>query len=284
MPQDFRNLLTTRLPLLTKLEQRVAKYLLAHPDAILADTSGAIASQAFVSPMTVTRLFRKLGYENAAAARKQVARQIAGHVPAAIDSRFDQFQRHRSQIEKEGDVRHALGYIQRAAEVRNTPLWAQIVQLTAHADSVFATGFQSMAYLATGLVGRLGYIRPNVHELTGADGVYAPLFADTSPRRLLIVIDTFRYGRNGPVLCRMARDKGADVVVFCDEHGGWAREITPYVVSLPSESGFFFRSTIAIHFCLHMLVQDVIDTLGEPVRQQLERMSEAQALFGQYLD
>ncbi|WP_225783865.1 MurR/RpiR family transcriptional regulator [Xenophilus sp. Marseille-Q4582] len=269
---------------MTQLEKRVAHYLLSNPDAILTQTSNTIAKQAFVSPMTVSRFFRKLGFHSGPAARQAVAQQLASRMPAAIDSRFDRYQRHRGQLESESDVKMAVGCVQRAAEFRRSPQWAEIVQLAAHADSVFAVGLQSMGYLATGLVGRLGYIRPNVHDLDGADGVYAPFFADTSAKRLLIVIDIFRYGRNGPVLCQAARDSGADVVVFCDEHGSWARDITPHVVSLPSESGYFFRSTVAIHLCLHMLVQDVIDVLGEPVRQQLERMSEAQALFGQYLD
>ena len=284
MNKDFRTVLAERMSQLTKLEKRVAHYMLSNPDAIVLETSDAIAQRAYVSPMTVTRFFRKLGYVSATAARREMSLQLSSHMPAAIESRFDHFQRHRSQHDKEGDARNALGYIQRAADHRNTPLWSEIVQLAAHSDSVFATGFQVVGYLATGLVGQLGYIRPSVQELNGADGMYAPLFTNATAQRLLIVIDIFRYGRNGPVLCKVARDKGAQVVVFCDDHCDWARDITPYVVSLPSESGFFFRSTIAIQYCLHMLVQDVIDALGEPVRRQLERLSEAQELFGQYLD
>ena len=108
-------------------------------------------------------------------------------------------------------------------------------------DSVYATGFQTMGYLANGLVQRLGYVRANVHELDGTDGVYAKLLTDPAPKRTLIIIDTFRYGRNGPVLAKAARDRGADVVIFCDELCDWAAPITPYVVALPSEAGFFFR-------------------------------------------
>lgn len=282
MAKDFQAVLTERLSSLTKLEQRVALYLRAHPDAILVETSDTIAKKAFVSPMTVTRFFRKLGFDSAAAAKREARDHFSNQLPSGIESRFDQFQRHRSQLDKDGDAKSAMASIRRASEYRTTPMWSKIVELVAHSDSVFAAGFQTMSYLASGLVGRLNYIRANVHELDGSDGVYAAVFANTSARRTLIIVDTFRYGRNGPVLAKVASDQGAHVVIFCDEHCDWASDITPFVVTLPSESGFFFRPTMALHFCMHMLVQDVIDELGEPVRRQLELMSRAQELFGQF--
>jgi DNA-binding MurR/RpiR family transcriptional regulator len=140
-----------------------------------------------------------------------------------------------------------------------------------------------MGYLANGLVQRLGYVRSNVHELDGTDGVYAQLLTDPAPKKTLIIIDTYRYGRNGPVLARAARERGADVVIFCDELCDWATPITPYVVALPSEAGFFFRPTTAIHFSLSLLTQDVIDELGDSVRAQMRLLSQAQELFGQYM-
>lgn len=280
--KDFQTIMAERLTSLTKLEQRVAIYLRANPDAILMDTSDTIAKRAFVSPMTVTRFFRKLGFDSAAAVKQNARQHFSNLVPSAIGSRFDQFQRHRIQQDPDGDVKGAMASIRRASEYRSTPVWARIVELTAHSQSVFAAGFQTMSYLAHGLVSRLNYIRANVHELDGADGVYAPFFADTAAQRTLIIVDTFRYGRNGPVLAKVASEKGANVIIFCDEHCNWASDITPLVVKLPSESGFFFRPTMGLHFCMHMLVQDVIDELGEPVRRQLELLSQAQELFGQF--
>ena len=280
--KDFQTIMSERLSSLTKLERRVAIYLRTNPDAILVDTSDTIAKRAFVSPMTVTRFFRKLGFDSAAAVKREAKQRFSSQVPSAIGSRFDQFQRHRTPLDRDGDVKDAMASIRQAYEYRDTPMWSKIVELIAHSDSVFAAGFQTMSYLANGLVSRLNYIRANVHELNGADGVYASFFADTSLQRTLIIIDTFRYARNGPVLAKVAHDQGANVIIFCDEHCNWASDITPFVVTLPSESGFFFRPTMALHFCMHMLVQDVIDELGEPVRRQLELLSEAQELFGQF--
>ncbi len=84
------------------------------------------------------------------------------------------------------------------------------------------------------------------------------------------------------MLAKIARKHDANVIIFCDEHCNWAADITPFEVTLASEYGFFFRPTMNLHFCMHMLVQDVIDGLGESVRQQLKLLSEAQELFGQF--
>lgn len=267
---------------MTKLERRVAVYLLSNPDAILVETSDALAKRAYVSPMTVTRFFKKLGFQTAAEAKEGAKRNFSTQLPNAIGSRFEHFQRQRTHLGRDGDVKGAVAAIRYASEYRATAVWAEIVDRVAHSDGVFVIGFQTMRYLASGLVSRLNYIRANVHELDGVDGVYAPFFSSTASRRTLIIVDTFRYGKNGPVLAKVAREQGADVIILCDEHCKWATEITPLVVTLPSEAGFFFRPTMALHFCMHMLVQDVIDALGEPVRRQLELLSEAQELFGQF--
>jgi DNA-binding MurR/RpiR family transcriptional regulator len=266
----------------TRLEKRVAAYLMANPDVLLVDTSASIAERVGVSPMTVTRFFKKLGFESAAAAKRKAKRQAFGPDAVRIGSRYAQFRESKSPIDADTLLQIGTAAIRRACDMRSQPAWREIVDHVAHADSVYVTGFQTMSYLARGLSMRLGYVRPNVHELDGSDGVYAKLLADPASARTLILIDIFRYGRNGPVLAKAARERGADVIVFCDEFCDWAAGITPYVVALPSTTTLFFRSDTAIHFSLSLLEQDVIDAYGENVRRQMELLSEAQELFGQY--
>ena len=283
MDNEFIALINSLHDSLTKLERRIAAYLMANPTALLVETSGTIAERAYVSPMTVTRFFKKLGFDNAAAAKDALKQELYGSELRTIGNRFDEFQRSRVAANHDEHYQSAAAATSRACEVSKEPIWRDIVSMVAHSDSVYATGFQTMGYLANGLVQRLGYVRANVHELDGTDGVYAKLLTDPAPKRCLIIIDTFRYGRNGPVLAKAARDRGANVVIFCDELCDWAGPITPYVVTLPSESGFFFRPTTAIHFSLNLLIQDVIDELGDSVREQMKLLSQAQELFGQYM-
>lgn len=282
MDGDWTEVIADRAASFTRLEKRVAAYFMANPDALLVDTSAAIAERVSVSPMTVTRFFKKLGFENMAAAKRKAKRYAYGPDAVRIGNRYAQFRESKSPMD--GDTLFQIGTaaIRRACDMRGQPMWSELVERVAHADSVYVAGFQTMSYLARGFAMRLGYVRPNVHELDGGDGVYAKLLTDPAPARTLILIDIFRYGRNGPVLAEAARERGADVIVFCDEFCDWAAGITPYVVALPSTTTLFFRSDTAIHFSLSLLEQDVIDAYGENVRKQMELLSEAQELFGQY--
>lgn len=267
---------------LTKLERRIAAYLSANPNALAVDNSATIAKRAHVSPMTVTRFFKKVGFENAAVAKDLAKRQFYDGSPEAVGARFESFRRTPGRQDQHIQFAHAMEAMRKASELRTQPMWQHIVKAVAGADSVYAAGFQTMRYLANGLVQRLNYIRPNAYELDGIDGTYAQLLTSPKGKKVLVVIDTFRYGRNGPLLAKAAKELGAEVVVFCDELCDWAGAITPNVVALPMEPDLFLWPSTALHFSLNLLVQDVIDELGDSVTTHLKKLSKAQDTFGQY--
>jgi DNA-binding MurR/RpiR family transcriptional regulator len=267
---------------LTKLERRIAAYLTANPNALVVDTSATIAKRAYVSPMTVTRFFKKVGFDNAADAKDLAKRQLYDGSPEAVGARFESFRSTPGRQDQDAQLAHATEALRKASEIRTQPMWQHIVHAVAHADSVYAVGFQTMRYLANGLVHRLNYIRPNALELDGIDGTYAQLLTNPRPNKLLIIIDTFRYGRNGPLLAQAAQEQGVEVVVFCDELCDWATKFTSNVVALPMEPDLFLWPSTAIHFSLNLLAQDVIDEIGDGVTEHLKRVSKAQDTFGQY--
>ena len=54
---------------LTQKEKRISAYFLARPEAILIETNSDIARKLDISPMTLTRFYRKLGFDDSADAR-----------------------------------------------------------------------------------------------------------------------------------------------------------------------------------------------------------------------
>jgi DNA-binding MurR/RpiR family transcriptional regulator len=159
-----------------------------------------------------------------------------------------------------------------------------VVGLVAGADSVHAIGFQTMHFLADGLCRRLAYLRDRVHILDGIDGVYAGLLPSAGERITLIMIDTFRYGAHGPLLARLARERGVDVVVFADEFCEWASAITPHVLRYPAETRFVLSLPLGITTGLTLLLQDVTTALGDAALQRIEKLSDAQEHFGLFLE
>lgn len=271
-------------PSMTKLESRIASYILARPEILLIETNAEIARRLGVSPMTVTRFYRKLGFEGAFSARAAARLKAFGPEARRIDQRFASAEALRQSTDRHADVESGHAAIDAAFSLRDSVGWQAVVDLTAHADSIHAIGFQTMHYLADGLCRRLSYLRDRVHILDGIDGVYAGLLPSSGERITLIIIDSFRYGAHGPLLARLASERGVDVVVFADEFCEWAGAITPHVLRYPAETRFVLSLPVGISIGLTLLLQDVAATLGDAARQRIEKLSDAQDHFGLFLE
>lgn len=269
---------------LTRLESRISAYLLARPEAILLETSAETARKLNVSPMTVTRFYRKLGFDGAAEARAEARRTALGPESPRVDLRFDSGNELRRDSDSAVDRELGRAAVDAAFALRETEAWRTIVGLVAGADSVHAIGFQTMHYLADGLCRRLAYLRDRVHILDGMDGVYAGLLPSPGERITLIMIDIFRYGAHGPLLAQLARERGVDVVIFADEFCDWATGITPHVLRYPAETRFVLALPQGITMGMTLLLQDVSCELGESARARIEKLADAQEHFGLFLD
>lgn len=271
-------------PSLTKLEGRIASYFLARPEAILVETSAEVARTLDISPMTVTRFYRKLGFDGVLDARTTARRRAFGPETRRIDQRFASAESLQGEEGREQDADLGRAAIAAAFELRETDAWRAIVALVSGADSVHAIGFQTMHSFADGLCRRLAYLRDRVHVLDGTDGVYAGLLPAPGQRMTLIIIDTFRYGAHGPLLAQFARERGVDVVIFADEFCDWATGITPHVLRYPAETQFVLAMPIGITIGLNLLLQDVSIALGDVARARIAKLSDAQEHFGLFLD
>lgn len=268
----------------SKLDHRIAAYLLARPEMVLIETSAEISRKLEISPMTLTRFFRKLGFENTAEMRASLRTEAYGIGGARIDHRFDAHAAKTQSSNQDMERATAVHALDAAFAIRALPEWDRVVNMVARYDSVYTTGFQTMRYLAEGFSTRLGFVRKRVALLNGEDGVYSAVFTDDAAKRVLIIVDTFRYGVQGPVLARLAKEQGVEVVVFCDEFCEWAAGLTDNVVIFPAETSFFMGLPIGISLGLNLLLQDVTTALGDKARKQIEALSDVQDAFGQHLE
>ena len=190
----------------TKRELRIAAYLAARPEAIAVESGAVLADKIGVSPMTLTRFFRKLGFEGASAARESVKAELYGPRASRIALRFESYKASRNKTD-DADLSMANLALNKAMSLRPTPAWQQIVKLTAESDTVYVTGFQSMRYLADGLCQRLRYIRNNVVPLDTMDGVFGNMFTDNVRQQDADHGRQFPLcsGRSAPARCRAQR-------------------------------------------------------------------------------
>ena len=62
----------------TKTEKKLASYLLSRPNCLILETASTIASNVGVSPMTVGRFLRKLGFDGISDIRDRLKTDLYG--------------------------------------------------------------------------------------------------------------------------------------------------------------------------------------------------------------
>ena len=267
----------------TKLEQRVATYLIGRPEALALETSAEIAEKLDVSPMTVSRFFRKLGYDRASELRTKARQEMTGPRSARIGDRYQSFVQSQGAAGAGTEQQIAELGIEAALNLRASPRWQDGVRCLAKADFVAIVGFQLYHYLAAGLAMRLNYVRPGVKVVSGLDGVYTEVFTQGPGDKCLLMIDMFRYASDGPALAQHARELGYHVILMCDEFCDWGNSYADHVFTFPNEGQFFLPMPVGLQFGLNLLYQDVVFELGDAATEQVEKMSRYQEVFGAFL-
>jgi DNA-binding MurR/RpiR family transcriptional regulator len=273
---------------LTKTEKKLAGYLLSRPDCLVLETAAIIARNVGISPMTVGRFLRKLGYDGLSDMRHQLKADLYGPDGGSlwsIDRRYQAFtRREKEHFGRQDSLEKELAAIRQAYEITATPLWDKTVESFANADRVFVSGLHMARGMAMEFVSRLDYIRPGVHLSDGQNGHYADMLFDSAPRVAVLLIDFYRYDRATQRAAQLAKKRGHEVHVVADDYCLWAHKITDRVFNLPTSTGLYWHSTASISALLNLLVNDVIRLLGKAVPKRIDKVVQVQKIFDQFAE
>jgi len=273
---------------LTKAEQKLAAYLLSRPDCLVLETAATIAGNIGISPMTVGRFLRKLGFDGLSDMRHQLKADLYGPDGASlwsIDRRYQAFaEREAAHFSQQDSLDAELAAIRKAYELTTTPLWGRAVDSFANADRIFVSGLHMARGLALEFISRLEYIRPGVHHSDGQNGHYADALFDDSKRVAFLLIDFYRYDKATQRLAELAKKRGHEVHIIVDSYCLWAHKVTDRVFSLPTSTGLYWHSTAAISALLNLLVNDVIKRRGRAVPKHIAKVLQAQKTFDQFAE
>ena len=206
----------------TKTEKKLAGYLQSRPDCLVLETAATIADNVGISPMTVGRFLRKLGFDGLSDVRHQLKAGLYGPDGASlwsIDRRYQAFtRRDKEHFSLQDSLEAELAAIRQAYEMTTTPLWASTVDSFANAQRVFVSGLHMARGLALEFVSRLEYIRPGVHLADGQNGHYADVLFDNAPRVAFLLIDFYRYDKATQRVAELAKRRGHEVHIVADDY------------------------------------------------------------------
>ncbi len=261
-----------RWPALTRAERRVAQAFLAHYPLAGLETVQALAARAGVSTATVLRFVGKLGFSNYAEFQSLLRQQLAESLQSPL-TRY-----HRTQALEPGSpaelVAAALDeradQLRRAKELLFPDAVERAVELLADpARRVLLLGGRYSGSIARYCAGLLRGLRPKVDVVAGQTQTWADALLDVDRRTTLLVFDFRRYQRDVVTFARLARERGARVVLITDP---WHSDIARFadtLLAVPVAARSLHDSlTAAVALC-EALVAAVARTLGGHTRARL---------------
>jgi DNA-binding MurR/RpiR family transcriptional regulator len=283
----FVRTIEARQGTMTRAERVIAGYLRAHARELPFETAASIARKVGVSPMTVGRFLRSLGYDGFPALKAELSSSLH-QVPWLVGERYARMTRGASAETDERppgrDLARSLDLELRAVvgayELARSTHFAGAAQRVARADRVFIAGFQTVRGVAMDCAQRLEYARPNVRFLDGANGTYAELFADGRNRdKVLVIVEMRRYARQAVLLAREASTRGVHLVAVTDAVCHWAAEYADDLFQISTDVGLFWDSNAPLTTFLNLLVDETIRLLGPAVGKRIEALEGLQGEF-----
>lgn len=275
MPQTsapVRDTLQATMPALTPAERLVAALLLKDYPMGGLHSITELAEAANVSSPTVVRLARKLGFEGFTGLQDALRTEISAQIKrpmskleeaagAAPGHRLD-----RMAVAAAENLHGTLARIDRG------DFDAAVTLLADPGRGVFIEGGRLTRSIADHLCRHLQIVRPGVRALGGSPGVWPQLLLDIGALSVVVLFDIRRYESDLLKLSRLARARGARVVLFTDQWGSPiaadADHVFPALVETPSS----WDSALAMLLVVEALVAEVQARTGGAARDRIEAL------------
>ncbi len=256
MTKDIKKKLQSRWETFTTAEQKIAAHLLQNIGGIPFETAASLGKRVGVSPMTVGRFLRNLGYAGLGELKKELRGGVSwlqlygspGGEDAASPSEGLQ-----SEIRGLTAV-HALTH---GAE------WTSIVDMLVNADRVSVASSHHGRGLGIGLASLLQHVKPRTSFADGLDGAYADVLLDSTQRSCVVLIDFRRYSRHFRLLAEQVAKRGIPLVIITDAQCYWARQLTDNVLMLPIDDHRAWHNFSAASSLFSLLIGAVSNRMGD---------------------
>ncbi|HET6430990.1 MurR/RpiR family transcriptional regulator [Dyella sp.] len=257
MIKDLQKKLKSRWDTFTTSEQKIATYLLHDLSAIPFETAASLGERVGVSPMTVGRFLRNLGYAGLNELKAELREDSpwlqlynnparAGGADALSES-------------LQADIRALTA----AHALVRTPQWEAIVNMLVAADRVSVASFHHGRFFGLGFASLLQHVKPRTSFADGLDGAYADVLLDSTANSCLVLIDFRRYSRHFRILAEEAVARRIPLAIITDTQCYWARQLTDNVLMLPIDPALAWHNFGPVTSLLSLLTGSVIKAQGE---------------------
>lgn len=252
---------------LTPAERTLWAYIQANLEGIAFENGATLAQKSGVSPNTVSRFLRRLGYKGLQGLKEDLRDDV--RVQSLLNTTL------LSRVEQQSDdlsihLNKEIDALVKFWEQLGSQHWQEIVDRVRHAEKVFICGFQTIRGMAEDFSNRLSLVRSDVEFLDLYSGVLGQWLDSYEKRCCVILIDIAPYAEVGVAFANECIKENADLVVFTDEYGIAKYMNTPYIVTMTTKTGLILESTGGLASALNVLLHCVASKNKVQLKQRLE--------------
>lgn len=282
MAQRIMKLLESQELRRSNSDKIIANYFERNLSDVPFETAKSIATRLQLSPMTVGRYLRRMGFDGLDELKNELRR--GGSNPAwEVKEPVEQF---KADI-KEGKL--LAGLIQQQIDnlgmiyaLTVAPEWGQAVSALVSASEVYVAAYQNVRGIAQYFASQLSYTRSRVQFVDGLNGTYSELLDGSVEGRLLFLHDVRRFAAKARPLAIEARRAGVKVVLLTDEFCPWGAEVSDICLVVPGSHGPLWDGAATMTVVMDLILSNVIVELGDNVRERVELLTRLQDRFGDF--
>jgi DNA-binding MurR/RpiR family transcriptional regulator len=257
---------------LTKNEARAADELLSHYPMAGLQPIARFAADAGVSAQCVLRMIAKLGLENYGAFQDCLREELT----TLLQSPRGRLLAHEVGETAAPDFMVAFrdrltrNIVETLNAVQRTELNRAVSLVADDKKNILVVGGRLTQSAALHLATHLHAMRPRVTLIEGQSAAWPDTIIDMDRKSVLIAFDIRRYQDDIVRLCDLAAERGARVILICDnKEAPAARKATmTFVVQTTSVSAW--DSFAALTALSELLIARVSDQLGKTLRQRMD--------------
>ncbi|CAK9884404.1 MAG: HTH-type transcriptional regulator HexR [Candidatus Erwinia impunctatus] len=254
---------------LSPQEQRIADFMLDHFDDLISYNSAELARLSGVSKATVSRLFKRLGYENYKAMRDELRTLRQSGLPLTDNRDAVQgntlFSRHYKQ---------EMANLTQWITLLNTTQFSEVVQRMMQSQRIAIVGMRNSYPLALHLRQQLQQIRAGVVLLPQPGQTLAEEMVGLGQQDLVIVIAFRRRPRIIRALLQHLHAESVPVLLICEPQAHALQTLASWHLHAPLDSVSAFDSYGTANSLINLLANALLHEMLSEGRQRIHQIAD----------
>jgi DNA-binding MurR/RpiR family transcriptional regulator len=258
---------------MSKSQKKIARYLIAHPDAAPFLTASKLAKTVSVGEATIVRFAVFLGYQGYP--------DMQRHLQEALKRQWttvERLQMTSAEDEEEENVAKEvlhddIANIQATMQQLDSEQFSRAVQAIIEAENIYIIAYRSAASIGSFLEFYLDLVLQNTELIRQADGISEHLLGITE-RDLVIGVGFTRYTKRTVEVMKYAQEKGAVTMCLTDHMLSPLVPFSSIRLTAASDINSFINSFTAPFSVVNALITAVTRTDQAKVKKRLGELEE----------